>query len=161
MPAPLDPDRWSRIETLFADALDRPEAAREAFVRAHAGPDAALADEVLGLIAHHDDAEAAWGESAADWGAPLLADADRRAGDRIGAYVLDHPLGRGGMGTVWRAHRDDGATDGAGGDPGAPWPSRSSGAASTPPTCGAASGRSSACSRPSTTPASRACSTAA
>ena len=112
MPAPPpDADRWHRLEALFAAALDRDAAGRESFVRGEAGGDAALADEVLALLAHEAAAGAAWGESAADWGAGLLGDADYAAGQRVGGYVLEHPLGRGGMGTVWRARPAD-APDG-------------------------------------------------
>src|SRR5688572_10044557 len=37
---------------------------------------------------------------------PLLA------GQRFGAYTLEHLLGSGGMGTVWLAHRNDGRFEG-------------------------------------------------
>lgn len=103
-----DSERWTRLEALFAAALDLPEDAREAFVRAETADDPALGDEVLALLAHHAEADAAWGESATVWGAALLDDTGFSAGQRVGAYVLDQPLGRGGMGTVWRAHPFDG-----------------------------------------------------
>ncbi|MBL8144694.1 MAG: hypothetical protein JNM38_26515, partial [Acidobacteria bacterium] len=38
----------------------------------------------------------------------LAADGPSLAGRAIGAYTLDAPIGMGGMGAVWRAHRSDG-----------------------------------------------------
>ena len=35
------------------------------------------------------------------------------AGQRLGAYVLESPLGQGGTGSVWRARREDGRFEGA------------------------------------------------
>lgn len=101
-----DPVRFRRLETLFAEALDRPPDARAAFVHG-ATDDLALAADVLALLDADARAADAWGDDATAWSAPLLADPEHRPGDRIGAYCLDAFVGRGGVGSVWRARRDD------------------------------------------------------
>jgi hypothetical protein len=45
------------------------------------------------------------GEAAQDSQTPLI-------GQRVGAYTLESPIGRGGMGTVWVARRSDGRFEG-------------------------------------------------
>jgi serine/threonine-protein kinase len=73
------------------------------------------------LLAADSEAEKLFGESAAAFAGPLLADliapndegdADALpAGQRVGAYRILCELGRGGMGTVYLAERADGAFD--------------------------------------------------
>lgn len=101
-----DRERWARVQELFHAAAERPEPEQEAFVRARAGADTALAGEVLALL----DADRG--------GAPLLDAglaplAGRVAGDaappprEIGPYRLREPIGEGGMGVVYLAERAD------------------------------------------------------
>jgi tetratricopeptide (TPR) repeat protein/tRNA A-37 threonylcarbamoyl transferase component Bud32 len=91
-------DRWTRIETLFHEALARPAESRPAFVHTAAGDDPAVLAEVLTLL----DAHAA---------PSALLDAPRvqamPTGMRLGPYALDRLLGSGGMATVYLAHRAD------------------------------------------------------
>jgi len=115
MTSKLSPEDWARLSALFDEAIEQPEATRLAWLAALAPPDAALADRLRALLAAHADQAAA---ERLDRG-PLLSmpGTDEPtglagalvAGQRIGPWRLVAPLGRGGMATVWRAERADGA----------------------------------------------------
>ena len=105
-----DLERWRRISPLLDGLLDLPPGPRAERLAALRGHDPALADELAALIGDAARAEAA--QFLAGAAAPL-ADAQSSVaptlvGARIGAYVLETPLGQGGMGAVWRARRADG-----------------------------------------------------
>lgn len=108
--------RWRTVDALFAEALDRPASEQAAFLRAACRHDPDLYDEVATLLAQETEAEAAIGEHAEDFVAPLLPrlqrtlseDGDLAAGSRIGPYRIVRSVGRGGMGNVYLAERADG-----------------------------------------------------
>ena len=91
-------DRWSLIDELFHGALDLSEPERSAYLRAHAGGDSTLVDEVAALLA-----SAAQSHVLLDAPRP----ADLPAGMRLGPYALERILGSGGMATVYLARRAD------------------------------------------------------
>ena len=101
-----DAAQWARIEALLDAALDQPASAREAFVRASAADDAALAARVLQLLAA--ESEASDFLETTPPGAPLHQAEPVPLQGRIGAWKIIELIGRGGMGEVYLAQRDDG-----------------------------------------------------
>jgi len=98
-------DRFQRIEALFHQALAVTGEARAALIAAQCGGDVELAAQVSRLL---DASEKEEQQTAALIAERVVGDGAESVGRRIGPYVVDGLLGRGGMGVVYRAHRADG-----------------------------------------------------
>ena len=108
-----DVERWQQISPLLDGLLDLPPERRAERLAALRAEDPALAAELEALIGHGARADASHFLA----GSAPLPDAAGRAmqslaGTRLGAYVLEAPLGQGGTGAVWRARRADGRFEG-------------------------------------------------
>jgi tetratricopeptide (TPR) repeat protein len=94
-----------RIEAIFHEALETPDAMRPALIEVRCQGDPELAAEIWALL-HACEAEAKMTESGRkglEAGNQILPGLER-----VGPYALDRLLGRGGMGAVYLAHRADG-----------------------------------------------------
>ena len=104
-----DPD-WQRAKEVFGAALTRPAEERTAFLDEACRGDAALRREVDGLLAAHAAASGFLSRPAMLDTEGAEAEGESGTGPhRIGPYQILDTIAHGGMGTVYRAVRDDDA----------------------------------------------------
>ena len=103
----MNPERWQRIEELFRTVIDRPAAERDNYLTRVCDGDEELRREVLSLLAL-DTSEDFIRDPIANAALSLSAKPkDDLTGERIGPYRVVRLIGRGGMGDVYEAERDD------------------------------------------------------
>ena len=108
-PGAMDP-HWERLNQIFHAALALPAGERPSYLDRACPEDSGLRAEVSELIAAHERA-AEFIEAPALVGARTWLEEDIRApvaGWRLGSYLVEREIGRGGMGAVYLAQRADG-----------------------------------------------------
>jgi len=89
----MDPQRWTRIESLYHAALEKEPGQRPAFLTGECGDQTELRREVVTLLSCADG----------DLWSPLHDRERWPSGFRLGSYEIIEALGAGGMGEVYRA----------------------------------------------------------
>lgn len=102
----MEPDNQDRAEELFLAAADLPPAEQARFLDAACGGLAELRSEVDAMLAS-DRKQGATIAAAVGSEAAAFLDSPTLIGSRVGAYRVIREVGRGGMGAVYLATRDD------------------------------------------------------
>jgi eukaryotic-like serine/threonine-protein kinase len=112
----MQAERWARIRQLFEASAELADTERDAYLQAQCADDSELRSEVEALLRADARAQAERTELSAASPELLRAlnqdtmqrESDALVGLRLGAWRLQRQIGRGGMGAVYLAERDDG-----------------------------------------------------
>ncbi|HVE56899.1 MAG TPA: serine/threonine-protein kinase [Pyrinomonadaceae bacterium] len=98
-------EQWQLVKDIFSEAVELPVAERLAFVKQKSGGDKAVFKEVKMLLASDEEAEDFIENPAI--AVSQLIDETSLIGQKIGVYLIEKEIGRGGMGAVYLASRAD------------------------------------------------------
>jgi serine/threonine-protein kinase len=107
----VKPDHWARVRAVFDAVCDLAPEAREAAI-ATSGLDADALPLLRSMLSA--DAGNSLRDDVASQAPAVIAslETDERPGSRVGPWRIDALIGAGGMGRVYRAHREDGRYEG-------------------------------------------------
>lgn len=102
-------ERWQRIDEIFHAALALEEGERSDFLVTECDGDDGLRENVAALLSSYQATDGFIQGSVFSDAAQLLIEDEAQAtiGQHIGLYKISREIGRGGMGTVYLATRDD------------------------------------------------------
>jgi eukaryotic-like serine/threonine-protein kinase len=104
----MPPPEWQKVEAVFQAALEVPTGERRAWVARSCGDDAELCREVESLLEAEAESESFLRKSDfVQVASRLLTDQPEEGRRRVGPYKILRELGRGGMGVVYLAARED------------------------------------------------------
>ena len=104
----MTPEQWERISEILDQALSFEGAERERYLAGACNGDAELRAEVNSLLQSHEEAGRGFLNVPSARADTPQAEKRSQAGRRIGPYLLQKEIGRGGMGEVFAAVRADG-----------------------------------------------------
>jgi eukaryotic-like serine/threonine-protein kinase len=104
----MPPRDFHEIEEVFQAALELPTGERLGWLVEYCGSDAELRREVESLLAAEAESEEFLGRPGLLRAVGTLLGAEREVGQHVGSYKVVREIGRGGMGVVYLATRDDG-----------------------------------------------------
>ncbi|MEJ2545008.1 MAG: serine/threonine-protein kinase, partial [Calditrichaceae bacterium] len=105
-------ERWNKIQSLFDSAINLEPSQRDNYLKKQCGNDTKLYDEVKSLLEAEENPHKLLGEEKPDFNLESISRkkfVNRLIEKTLGEYTVSEVIASGGMGTVYRARRSDGA----------------------------------------------------